>query len=213
MNYISVDEFQQFNPEIDFSGYSDVTISGMVGRASKWVDKYLGYSLNFESVADEISPAVVTSDGDLIVHTKKRPIVSVSSIAIKLASYSSALTLQDSDGTLYYDIPEPKNHILYAYQQLELTGKVPLRSLFQLRDRLFYTKITYAAGYQTIPDDLKDAVNLVTKDIFMRQQNPMDLSSISQGGISISYNKQDAGESDLIKDAKRILDPYKMVYY
>ena len=207
-NYISVNEFKDWNPETDFSDYSVVTLSGMITRASDWVDNYLGYSLMVEDIENELAEATVTTDGDLIIFPRKIPIVAVYKIGLKLGQYDTDLVLEDESGK-YYDIPEPRHHILYPFQQLQLTGKVALKNLLQVRTRLYYTQISYRAGYEKIPDVIKDAVNLVAKDIFMRQVNPMGLGSVSQGGISMSYQ---SGESDLIKRAKELLEPYVRRY-
>jgi len=209
-NYITIDELKDWNAETDFSKYSAVTLSGMISRASRWVDKFLGYSLHLETrVGEQLQDCFVSSNGDLYIYPLKIPIVNVSKITLKLGSYSSDLGIIDNDGNAVYDIPEPKNHILYPYQEIQLTGKVSIRNFYDLRTKKFYVKLDYTAGYETIPDDIKDAVNLVAKDIFMRQANPMDLSSISQGAISMTYRKQEGGKSDLIKDAIRILNYYK----
>ena len=208
-NYLSVDEFKEFNPEIDFSAYEIATLSGMITRASAWVDNYLNYSLKVEDITDELAEANVTTDGDLMIFTRKIPIVSVSKIGLKLGEYDTSLEIEDSSGNKYYDIPEPQHHILYPFQQLQLTGKVALKNLLQVRTRLYFTQVSYRAGYETIPDAIKDAVNLVTKDIFQRQRNPVGVSGVSQGGISITYR---AGESVLLKDAKRLLEPYVRRY-
>ena len=207
-NYISVDEFKEWNPETDFSNYSITTLSGMITRASAWVDDYLNYSLMIEDIENELAEATVTTDGDLMIFPRKIPIVDVYKIGLQLGQYDTDLVLEDESGK-YYDIPEPKHHILYPFQQLQLTGKVALKDLLQVRTRLYYTQISYRAGYETIPDTIKDAVNLIAKDIFMRQVNPMGLGSVSQGGISISYQ---SGESYLIRRAKELLEPYVRRY-
>ena len=76
-----------------------------------------------------------------------------------------------------------------------------------------FTKTSYRAGYDTIPDDLKDAVNLWTKDIFIRQSNPMDLVSASQGAVSMQFKNRalnpDSEDSKWIQDAKGILQSYR----
>lgn len=207
-NYITIDEFKAYNPETDFTNHTSAVLSGMIARASAFVDDFLHYSLKVEDISNEISDAIVTTDGDLRIYPEKIPLISVSKIELKLGTYNSSLSLTDSDGNNKYEIPKEKSYILYPYTQIELSGSVSLRNLWDIRQRQYYTRLSYRAGYTTIPDILKDAVNLITKDIFMRQANPMDLSSVSQGGISMSYRKQQAGKSDLVKDAIRILQPY-----
>jgi len=199
MNYISVDEFKNWNPEMDFSAYGNVTISGMISRASKWVDGYLGYDLQIEDITDEKAETIISPDGDILIFPRKFPIHSVSKLEIFLGTYSTELSLQDSNGNNKYVIPSNQRYILYPYYAINIEGKMRLRK--------YFTKISYRAGYETIPDDIKDAVNLITKDIFNRQTNPMLLSSTSQGGITMSFRGGE--ESDYIKQAKVILDRYK----
>lgn len=209
MNYITVDEFKNFNPEIDFSSYSDVTISGMISRASKWVDGYLGYDLQIEDIENEKADAIVNSDGDIMIFPRKFPVHSVSKLEIVLGTYSIELDLQDNDGENNYVIPSNQRYIFYPYYAFETEGKMIKTTPFKMRLRKYFTRISYRAGYETIPDDIKDAVNLVAKDIFNRQTNPMLLNSTSQGGISMSFRGGE--ESDYVKQAKVILDRYKRV--
>jgi len=138
-NYITVEEFKDWNPEIDFGQYADTTISGMIKRASKRIDTYLGYSLKIETLSDEqIETAAVSSDGDLLIFPRKIPIVSISAIKLKLGSYESSLDLTDGNGNAMYDIPEPRHYILYPYQEIQLTGKVSIRNFYDLRQKTFF---------------------------------------------------------------------------
>ena len=209
-NYITVNEFENWNTETDFSDFSSITLSGMISRASRWVDSYLNYSLSIEDITEKLETRI-TPDHDLVIFTRKIPIVSVSSLKLVLGTYSFGLSLEESDGTKRYDIPDPKHYILYPFWQLSGQGYLNVRKYLEMRYRTVFTEISYRAGYETIPDDIKDAVNLITKDIFNRQTNPMLLNSIVQGGITMSYGRS-RGESDYIKEAKVILDRYKRVY-
>ena len=200
------------NPETDFTNYTAATISGMISRASKWVDNYLQYSLGVEEITSEKEEAVVSSDGNLIIYTRKRPLQSVSAISLKLGTANIALSMADGNGNARYDIPSRQTHVVYPYQEIAFTGTLSIRNFYQLRGITIYAVISYRAGYETIPDDIKDAVNLVTKDIFIRQANPMDLAGMTQGAISMSFRDRDGGESDMIRDAKAILQDYKKVF-
>jgi hypothetical protein len=209
MNYITVDEFKSWNPELDFSGVDDVVISGMISRASAWVDKYLGYSPMAEDINDELTPAMASTDFDLLVFPRKIPIISVSGIKLKLGTYETDLVLEDADGNKTYDIPEPRYHIVFPFLELQTMGKAVFKNLVQVRQRTYFVKLSYRAGYETLPDDIKDAVNLATKDIFIRQKNPLGVSSVSEGGISISFRSD---ESQFLAEAKRLLEPYVRRY-
>lgn len=212
-NYISVSEFIDFNPELDFSNYTAATISGMINRASRQVDNYLQYSLDLEDVVGEKSEAQVSSDGNLIVNVRKFPVVSVAAVQLKLGTVHLDLTMTDGAGNPRYDIPSRARSFVYPYQEISMTGVFSVRNFYQIRDREIFTVVSYRAGWATIPGDLKDAVNLWAKDVFIRQSNPMDVKAVSQGAISITYRDHNAedGDSVLVKQAKGVLDSYKRI--
>ena len=199
------DRFQHWN--------SDPTISGMISRASAQIDNYLQYSLTVEDIVGETGEAIVSSNGNLMIFTRKFPVQTVSAIQLKLGTVHLDLTMTDAAGNPRYDVPSRGRSILYPFQEISMTGVFSIRNFYQLRDREIYAKVNYRAGYTTIPDDLKDACNLWTKDIFIRQANPMDLSSVNQGGISMAFRSRggdlDNGDSTWVKQAKSILQSYR----
>lgn len=208
-NYLTVTEFQDMNPELDFTNYTAATISGMVQRASANVDNFLNYSLSVENVSNELNEAVVSSNGNLMIYTKKLNVQEVTGITLKLGTVSVDLSLEDGNGNNRYDISPRGEYIIYPYQELSLTGTFSIRNFYQLRGVQIFTKTSYRAGYTDVPSDIKDAVNLWTKDIFVRQSNPTNLSSMSQGAISMSYSrKNESGDSNLVQEAKALLRPY-----
>lgn len=213
-NYITVTEFKNWNPEIDFTRYADATISGMIARASKGIDSFLQYSLSIEDISNEKDEGKISSDGNLIIHTRKIPIVSVSSLVLSIGTTEMTLNLTDGNGNTRYDIPTRAKYISYPYQEISLTGTFSITNLAQLRPYDFFTTVSYRAGYETIPDDIKDACDLWTKDIFIRQANPMDLKSTSQGSVSITHRDRDpvTGEGSFMKQAKAILSDYKRLW-
>lgn len=204
-SYISNSEFLAYNADIDFSNVPAATVSGMISRASRWVDNYLNYSLALESITHEKSQAVINSDGDLVLFPQKLPIISLQSAVIKKGSYQMNLILTDGSGNPVYDIVGQR--IIFPFQQMQTTGTFSIRNFYQLRERLFFTDLSYTAGYDTIPDDLKDACNLVAKDIWARGANPLGVKKLTQGAISMEYSQKD-GDSDMVVDAKTILDNY-----
>lgn len=208
-NYITVTEFQEFNPELNFTGYSATTLSGMITRASANCDNYIGYTLPYETITREQKEGMVSSDGDLVVFGSKRPIRAVSEIRLKLGSTIIDVTLTDGNGNERYDITERGDRITIPYQDIALTGTFTINDFALLRGRTFFTQMTYEAGYQEIPMDIKDAVNLFAKDIFIRQANPMDLQSVNQGAINMNFRTRTDGKSDFIVDAENKLNEYK----
>lgn len=214
MNYITVTEFANWNPVLDLSAYTDVTISGMIRRASRYVDGFLEYSLDLESVVDEKAEAVVNSTGELVVYTRKGQVQSVEEINIVIGSSVVTLQLTDGAGNSNVIIPSRKTSFVYPWLPFAYTGTVPITNFFALRNWDCYTKCSYTAGYTTdnMPDDIKDAVNLLTLDIFMRGANPQLLSSMSQGGISMSFQKGNGdGKSSYKMEAENMLNHYKRV--
>lgn len=207
-NYITVTEFQNMNPEVDFSNYNDTTISGMIKSASAGMDNFLNYSLGIETITDEKNEAIVDSEGNLRVFVRKMPVQSVSALQLKLGTVSLDLQLT-TGGTDRYEIPTRGSYVLYPFQEVALTGTFSVRNFYQMRGRTIYTKMTYVAGYATIPQDIKDACNLWTKDIFIRQANPMDIKGTNQGAIGMSF--KDDKESKWLTQAKEILFKYQGV--
>lgn len=209
-NYISVNELHTYAPEVytSISGtYSETTLSGMIGRASAMVDSYLGYTLPVEVLTEKIE-GMVDSDGNLVVYTRKRPIAAVSAISIKKGNDEINLTLEDA-GQQKYDIPEPKVRIVYPNAELSTSSVSTIANFYELRTTPFFTETTYTAGFETIPDDIKEATTLFVREILSRRSNTVGASRISQGGISISYESRGGTKSDLVSDAENILSPYR----
>ena len=210
-NYITVTEFQTMNPEIDFTNYTDTTISGMISRASQSMDNFLQYSLGIESVVGEKTEAMVSNQGNLVIYTRKFPIVEVSAIKLKLGTVHLDLTLTDGSGNPRYDIPSRGRSVTYPYQEISMTGVFSVRTFYQLRGVEVFSVIDYVAGYSDIPNDIKEACNLWTKDVFMRQANPMDIKEAYQGAIRVQYRDRDndSGDGTYMKQAKSILQSYR----
>jgi hypothetical protein len=212
MNYISNTQFTDYNPEIDVSLYTSATLSGMITRASAAIDDYLGYSLLAEDITGEKATGLIDSSNNMVIYTRKRPINSVSSVQIVKGTYSGTIDLL-SGSTPKYDIPSTKDRIIFPGQDITMST-VSIIEWGALKNTNWFTLVSYNAGYQgyNIPVPIQDATQLWTMDIIMRKQNPGGATRIQQGGISISYESRE-GESDLIKDAKALLAPYKRVAY
>jgi len=209
-NYISVDELKAWNPNMDFSKHSTIVLSGMITRASDYIDEYINYSLKVEVITNETCQAKASTDGDLIIFTKKIPIVSVSKIELKLGTSISELGLIDGNGDAKYDIPDSKRHIRYPYSEIELSGNISISNFFSVRNRFSYARISYMAGYYTIPSGIKEATGLIVLSNMRRPATSQNLRSMSQGAISMSYNTR---ESTMLKEAKEILNKYRKNTY
>lgn len=207
-NFISVEELKA-EPFIDLSGLSDTTISGLISRAQKRVENYLGYTLPYETVNEEVQ-GIIDSENQLILYPTKIPVRSLSSVSIVKGSFNADLTLT-SGGENLYDIPEPKNRIILNTSQI-LLSTATLIDYQNLRNVMFFCNITYSAGYYMYnrPEDLIEALTLYVRDGLSRRYDAGGAETISQGAISITKSNK-RGYSDFIKDAQEILKSYRNV--
>ena len=191
----------------------DTQIEDWIVVAEKQVNKYLGYTTTSgvwaEAITAEKAKGKVNGEGDLIVFPNKIPIISVSGIDLVKGTSSITLSLTNSAGTPRYDIPMENDRIYYPNQEFSLTGTSTIGSFFNIKYQTFFTKLTYIAGYTSIPADIRMAtVNLVA-DIVMRHSNKEALRSMTQGRISKSWMSRE-GMSDFYLDAINYLSPYRV---
>lgn len=210
-NYIPTSDISSYFPTLDTSLYNDTTLSGIVTRASAKVDNYLGFTLPYESITEKVE-GLVDSDGNLNIFANKYPIDTVSTITINKGLVSIALSLTDPSNNNRYDvIPSfQKNQIVYPNSQIVLTGAILIRSFFQLKATRFFTQVTYTAGYQTIPSDIKEAVGLLVADYLAENAyNPMGAVDVSQGGVRYSFPA--SAQSQREKEAYSLLSRYRRI--
>lgn len=208
-NYISIQYLRDNVPTLDLAQYSDTTISGMIGRASKMVDNFVEYSLDIEDIVDEKTSLVATSSGDIVVYPRKMPVESVSSLSMSYGVTQIDFSItQNGDSVL--EIPASKDRVVYPYNAFALTGTLQLTSALDLRMLENATAVmSYRAGFTDIPEDIKEAVLLYLIDMFAKRVNVSDAHKITQGAISVEYSNNARGKSDKILDAETILMPYK----
>lgn len=213
-NLITTTEFANLAPEVDTSQYTEPTLSGMISQSSRQVADYIGYSPIAEDVVDEVRESRVSLEGDLVVYPVKIPVISVSTIKISKGSPQGdlSLTLTDSSGAKY-NIDFTGRAIRFPSGELALTGSPAFTNFYNLRGQQFYTKLSYRGGYEVsnLPDVIKLATVLFTRDNLSRSMNSSGANKISQGGISLEFSDRKDSKSDLIVDAERILRPYKRI--
>lgn len=216
-NYITNAEFQSLNPLLDLSQFGDTTISGLITVASAEIDAYLQYSLWAENIVNEQNEAMVDTRGNLVVYPLKFPVNSVSSLSVKLGSYETVLNLTDGNGKARYDLPSRGKSIVYPFQELSTTGTFSIRNLYQIREQMLYTRLSYNAGYAAIPSDVKLACSLLARDMVVREtSNPTGATSASQGGISLSWAPLTGGDNDgaspMVNQAQALLASYRKMW-
>ena len=192
-NYISVNDLHTLAPELytSISGiYNEVTLSGIITQASARVDQYLGYTLPIETIANEKNDGLVDSGANLVIYTRKRPIENVTGVDLRKGNDVITLSLTSS-GNDKFDIPEPKVSFIYPNAELSTSSVSTIANFFEIRDNKFYTITDYRAGYETIPQTMKEATLLYVREILGRRLNTAGASSISQGSLSITYSQRD----------------------
>lgn len=206
---ITKQDIIDFAPELDLSGYSDVTISGMCAQATKHAENYCNVSaFDFGQNVDETDRAYISNDGELVISVRRRPIVSVQSISLVKGGFSTSLVLTAGDGTNLYQIPYPNNKLVFPNSYFYLTGTYLAggsSQLYTLRGAKVFYKMTYYGGWQNIPADLKYAAILYFRDILSKRSNPGGLQSFSQGSYSETSSTDKSGRSNLVKEAEDVL--------
>lgn len=210
VNIITINDFKVLAPEIDLSGYDDPTISGMISQASKRASDYLQYTPFAENITNEIQDALITSEGDLLIFPKKIPLVSVSAISLLKGSVQIDLNLT-SGSKNRYTLDYTKRNIRYPGYELTTTGTVLIQNFYELRGTQFYAQITYRAGWEPsdLPAVIKEATVQYMRDILKNRYNQSGALSVSQGGLSLNFDR--SGKSLFVKEAERLLNPYRRV--
>lgn len=163
-----------------------------------------------EQVVGEINDARVDGDRNLVIHPRKRPIASVSSIQLWKGSNSMTLSLTNG-GVNRYTIPVQADVIVYPSYELSVSsGSYSINSFSQIKFSRWYTKINYIGGYTSIPLDIQYATTLIASDIFLRHANKEGLVSITQGRITKRWSDRKDGRSGLMIDAEDILNGYRI---
>lgn len=198
-------------PEIDLSPYTATTISGMIAQASAQVIRYCRVSGFLQTaVVSERERAHINSSGDLLISFRHRPVKQgdVSAIRLRTVAVNQSLTLQ-SGGMDVYFIPEPGTYGVYPSNYLISFG----RGLLALRGANLFYEVDYTggyvttptAGYQTLPDDIKEATLLFFRDIMSRKYNPTGMDMFRQGSMQ-AMTRRDNGLTQFVESARDILD-------
>lgn len=199
----------------DIDSSFDTQVDSWIAAAETWVDQYLGYTTASGVYMEEISNEVAESsyvDGDLnlVVFPRKVPVDSITSISLVKGTDSLDLVLTDG-GENRYQLPEPKDRIVYPSAELSLSGSSVINNFADIKFTKFFCDLTYRAGYSTIPSPISMATVNVASDFIMRHANKEGLESISQGRITKRWYRRSGGESDFIVDAKSLLRPYRIM--
>lgn len=213
VNIISPAQFASFAPEVDTSKYDAPTISGMISQASRQVTSYLGYNPVAENITDEVKQAYISSQGDLVIYPVKLPIISVSAIALFKGATTISLNLLDGAGRNKFNVDYMARSLTFPFSEITLQGTPIFTNFYSLRGTQFYTKMSYRGGFEAyqIPFDIQQATIYYMREILARQYNPTGAVELRQGGLSFKYSMNGENKSDLVRDAERLLNPYRRI--
>ena len=199
---------------LDIDSSFDSQVNTWIAAAESYVNNYLGYTTTSgvlrESITDEQSEnAFIDTEGGLMVFPDKTPIVSISALELIKGTQVLNLSLETTEGTQRYNIPTSGDYLIYPGRELSLTGSSIINSFWDISRTKFMTKIDYIAGFSAVPSPIRQATVNIASDFIMRHSNKDGLSSITQGRISKRWFQRKSGESDFIKDAKELLNPFR----
>lgn len=207
-NYITQDEFSADHPATDLSQFTASTVSGMISKASQYVDNFCqvdGFDL--QTVIAEKAEAIITNEGDLLVFPRRLPVNAVYAINLSRGSLSMDLLTVSGTGSLV-QIPTRATSFRYPNTFLTNVGTFTINDLAALRGQNMLCTVNYLGGYQTIPPTIKAATMLYFRDLVNKRLNTAGASQITQGGITIKYSEKDDGKSDDTRDAEGLLQGY-----
>lgn len=199
---------------LDIGSTFTTQIEDWIATAEVWVNNYTGYTtasgIMMEEITDEVAEtASIDADLNLVINPRKVPIDSVTSISLVKGTDSLDLSLT-TGGSNRYQLPEPKHSIVYPSSELSLSGTSIISNFADIRNTKFFCKLTYRAGYSTVPAPIRLATVNVASDYIMRHANKEGLESITQGRITKVWARRMGGESDFMQDAKELLNPYRL---
>lgn len=211
-NLITAQDISDFMPDVDTSSFSATTLSGIISQATNEMAKFCQVKGFDYGTYEDTDRARISNKGELVIAPRVRPVATVNSITLLRGGFSSTLTLQTDTGVKLYQIPSPGNRIHLPNSYLYMTGTYlagGTSQLLALRFADMFVKTNYDGGYQTIPDDLKNACLLWCQDIIVRRRlNRAGAMRFRQGSLDMQFapnNGQHPGDSDIIAEAKRIL--------
>lgn len=210
-NLITAQDISDFMPDVDTSSFTATTLSGIISQATHEITKFCQLDGFEYADYDSTARARISNKGELVISPRVRNIETVNSVTLLRGGFSVALTLT-SNGTNLYQIPSPGNRIHIPNSYLYMTGTYlagGASQLLALRFADLFCEVNVKAGYQTIPDDLKNACLLWVQDIIVRRRlNRAGAMRFRQGSLDIQFapnNGMNPGDSDIIMEAKRIL--------
>lgn len=199
-------------------GTSTISLAEQIFIASQWVEDICHQSLWVSTYSNEVLTmptmrASVNNEGVLWFRPRHFPITDLTAISIKA----------DPLSVVQYD---PTQAIIDSEQQLiSIRNLVPLSNTpgnsqvtsnspwnARSRNRQQWLTITYDSGWTNLPSTIVRACSLLVNQCFVQTANSLGADSIVEGERNVVFTMRGdtSGESLLVKEAQRLLQPYVM---
>lgn len=195
-------------------GTSNISLAEQIFIASQWVEDICHQSLWVSTYTGEILTmptmrASINSQGVLWFRPRHFPITALSALSIA----------EDAITSISYD---PTQAIIDSEQQLaSVKNLIPLtqgqqtpytKSPWQRSDRNTqkWLTITYNSGWINLPTTIARACSLLVNQCFVELANPLGADQQQEGKRNITFTMRGdtSGESLLVKNAMKLLQPY-----
>jgi hypothetical protein len=182
------------------------SLADEIVNASSWIEDQCQQSLFQQTYTNEIlhipsMQASIDNQGMLVFNPRHYPISSDAAISIEssddtVVSYDPSQIIIDSEKQLV-SVP--------MLQVAGVPGNWDRRSQFSRKQNLFLT-VTYTAGYNPIPGDIRDCAVLRTSALLARRQNTTGAITVKTGKRELSWSAgKNLPESLFTTEARDIL--------
>lgn len=209
---VDIENLLLTNIDNSFSGQ----IEDWIAAAEQYIDNYLGYTtasgILAEQIVNETSYGKIDTDLNLVIFPRKIPVISISALSVTKGTSSVAMTLTDANNNPTYDIPSSNDMIILGEDQIN-SGTSLIRSFAGLRTTRFFTKISYIAGFTSVPADIRLATANLVAETIMRHTNKEGLNMLIQGRVTKKWDDRRFKDTDYSvykRDAMELLKPYRM---
>lgn len=147
---LSPDEFKEIAPEFDLTGISDINLTSLMSRASRVAEQYVNRNFAEQQYVDEECEWRPSRRA----YVRQWPVQSIDAARFILGATAYA-TLQPS----YFVINNTQRYLELSQLALAATLTPDLLTLGLVEPIL---AITYTAGFPAIPEEIKEAVAIIT---------------------------------------------------
>jgi hypothetical protein len=179
----------------------------------QWVEDICHQSLWVSTYSNEILSmptmrAALDEQGQLWFRPRHFPITSLSSLSLQVGNYTA--TSYDASQAI---IDGDRQLVQVPTLQPVSSGSQPpytlLRSTVGRGTKATLT-ITYNSGYTQLPNTVQRACSLLVNQCFVELSNPIGADDMMQGRRSVTFTLRGdtSGESLLVKQARKLLQPY-----